>query len=828
METVAQFEASRHHGTPVKLFLFDGSNFSLESMMRSVTVIPGGTEFGYGTTAVRKGTGETLNSIARLGKTDFAASIDELLAAAEGLRHVSLVVAWHGTDLRAANCEVRPMVEGKSYSTVPYSWNVGGLERSAAQQVTADPNGFPATGGAPSDRTIYEAIRYLRNRGLRVTVHPILQMDIPVGNTLPDPYGTAQQTSYPWRGRITCHPAPSQPGSPDGTSTAVTQVQNFFGSASPSQFSWNESERRVVTTASGWRYRRFILHMATIAKAADATAILIGSELASLTRIRGANSNYPAVSGLIDLANSVRTIVGSDMEISYGADWSEYHSHQPGNDVIFNMDALWSSAAIDFIGINNFMPTSDWRDGEAHADRNAGYTSIYDVKYHQDNIEGGEFYDWRYTNNTNRNMQVRSPIQDSAHGKVWMFRQKDIRGWWRNQHFNRIDGVQSASPTAWVPQSKPIGFTALGCPAIDKGSNQPSLFDVSRIGRNGIPHFSADRPDAAVQRAALEAQLRYWQDNNPMSSVYSGRMIKPQEISLWTWDARPEPDFSDRKDVWPDSIRWAKGHWLTGRVQAGRAFNGGDLGTFAFCDGETAITRAGITYEPWTIKHNAISNSGTLDKSDIEITMARGSDLDDLFVAFPPAQVMNVTIFEGHAGSEPTRSNFPAAWVGRMIGATYEENELVANCAPVSSMLKTPGLRRNYQIGCPHVLYGEQCRASKRNASYTRTIASIGANRITIDEDITVASGQQIAGGLVEWTDAATGRKEIRTIARKNGLNLVIRGMLRGLVVGASVKVSRGCNHRMSGCNGFSNIRNYGGQPFIPTENPLSQKSQFY
>ena len=47
----------------------------------------------------------------------------------------------------------------------------------------------------------------------------------------------------------------------------------------------------------------------------------------------------------------------------------------------------------------------------------------------------------------------------------WIFRYKDIRGWWSNPHRNRPGGIPAASPTAWLPQSKPIRFTELGCPA---------------------------------------------------------------------------------------------------------------------------------------------------------------------------------------------------------------------------------------------------------------------------------------------------------------------------------------------------------------------------
>jgi hypothetical protein len=53
---------------------------------------------------------------------------------------------------------------------------------------------------------------------------------------------------------------------------------------------------------------------------------------------------------------------------------------------------------------------------------------------------------------------------------------------------------------------------------------------------------------------------------NPVSSIYGGRMVAPNAIHLWTWDARPYPAFPAAADVWSDGANWATGHWLTGRL----------------------------------------------------------------------------------------------------------------------------------------------------------------------------------------------------------------------------------------------------------------------
>ena len=107
-------------------------------------------------------------------------------------------------------------------------------------------DGRPAFGGTPSDDSVRDLIAELKARGLKVTLYPFLMMDIPAGNALPDPWtGAASQPAYPWRGRITCDPAPGQAGSPDGTAAAATQVDAFFSGG-----------------ADAWNYRSMILHYA--------------------------------------------------------------------------------------------------------------------------------------------------------------------------------------------------------------------------------------------------------------------------------------------------------------------------------------------------------------------------------------------------------------------------------------------------------------------------------------------------------------------------------------------------------------------------------------
>ena len=552
-----------------------------EGLTQAITLIPASGEFTYATQAIRKGGGgttqaENLNALA--DTADMVVALDQLRAFAPAVESVSLVVAWFGNDLRAGHCRIRPGVELASKSTTPFTWVVNGVSRANAHLVSRDAEDRPAYGGTPADFAVVQAIREMKARGYRVTFYPFLLLDVPPGNALPNPYSDnaaeVGQPAFPWRGRITCSPAAGYAGSADKTAAAATQVAAFFGAATPAQFSVSGETVSWQGPAGEWGLRRMVLHYAHLCELAGGVdAFLIGSEMRGLTTIRSDAATYPAVAALRDLAADVRAILGAGTRIGYAADWSEYFGHQPqdgSGDVFFHLDLLWADADIDFVGIDNYMPLSDWRGGFAHLDAAEGWSAIYDRAYLQASIAGGEGFDWFYASEADRANQARTPITDGAANKPWVFRPKDLRAWWTSPHYDRPGGIESPTPTAWIPQSKPIWFTELGCPAIDRGTNQPNVFFDPKSSESVTPYFSRGWRDDAIQRAYLEATYLYWRDpaNNPASVVYGRPMVHVPECAAWTWDARPYPFFPELTDVWSDGPNWRLGHWLTGRLGA--------------------------------------------------------------------------------------------------------------------------------------------------------------------------------------------------------------------------------------------------------------------
>ena len=547
----------------------------LENLIKGINLIPASGEVSYGTTPQVKddgfGNAVAENIHLKADETDFSLSIQDMTTSLPNNEATQLVISWFGTDLRMNHCDIEPRVEVTQNKILePNAWSVGGQSRSQTTQVSRV-DGRPAFGGTPSDTSIVEAITYLCNEhNQKLYFYPFLLMDIPSGNSM-------GQSVYPWRGRISVSST-----SVDKTSAARAEIDSFFGSASVSDFSVDGVSVTYTGTEKSWR--RMVLHYALLCTAVAKTltdpskfaCFYVGTEMRGITRTRSAGVGvYPGVEAFNTLINDVKgifTTSGLTVEVSYAADWSEYHSHRPSDgtgDVFFNMDAIWTNPNCAFIAIDNYMPISDWREGQTHADYGSGNdiygnpkaTIIYDKDYLQGQVEGGENYHYYYASQSDRENQVRSAITDGAYNEHWIFRQKDIRGWWSNTHLHRPGGVQSTA-SSWSPGMKRIVFSEFGCPAVDKGTNQPNVFYDPKSSESFLPHFSVGRRDDQIMRAYYETTIRYWRDNSPAG------MISPDDMFAWTWDARPYPAFPFRLDVWSDGGNWTLGHWLNGRVGA--------------------------------------------------------------------------------------------------------------------------------------------------------------------------------------------------------------------------------------------------------------------
>lgn len=463
----------------------DWDGAPVEEMVQSMILIPGSGEFVYDDTVQYKVAGEqagaffaqqghreAINCHNINGQANGLLALDQLAEDCPNVEWIGLVVTWFGDSTDAGECIIQPGVEFQTGAiTAPDEWAVGSFDRSTARQITLV-EGYPRYGGTPSDASLLRYIDELKDRGYNIMFYPMFFMDV---------------DDKPWRGRVT---------------GSAVEVADFF------------------TKTDG--YNAFIEHYANLVEG-KVDAFVIGSELIGLTSVTSGSGVFPAVDALVDLAATVKGILGSEVKVTYAADWSEYHHTTDG---WYNLDPLWASPDIDMVGIDSYFPLTD------HPQ------SGYDVQEIIDGWISGEGYDWVY----NEDRTAQTPVDPEY---AW----KNIAWWWSNTHTN-----PDASATDWVPESKPIWFTEYGFPSVDGSSNQPNVFwDPDSI-ESFFPRFSKGRIDNRAQRAAIAATEAQWEGSAMIERKF-----------LWTWDARPFPYWPDLNTVWTDGQLWRYGHWVNGK-----------------------------------------------------------------------------------------------------------------------------------------------------------------------------------------------------------------------------------------------------------------------
>lgn len=273
-----------------------------------------------------------------------------------------------------------------------------------------------------------------------------------------------------------------------------------------------------------------------------------------------------------------------------------------------------------------------------------------------------------------------------------------------------------------------------------------------------------------------------------------------------------------------------------------RIENSIDLGApvtlFEFIYGQTAgdayryatvleeVTLAGRTWQPHNLTHSDIVSSGKLDRAELTVTGRPDIEAADLFRSAPPSQPVQLNIWRGHALTDVEGwDEFVRVWVGRVLSCQWSGPEVNFKCEPVATSAKRVGLRRHYQYGCPHVLYGRACGVSELANTAQIRIASVGTQ---IDTVVTVLSGApltaaQLIGGIftLKRPDGQEVRRTIvSAVDRPGGFDIRLMSSLPELAVGAYGAVARGCAHTFEACKSFNNTSNYGGCPNIPTKDP--------
>ncbi|MDW7746591.1 phage BR0599 family protein [Halomonas sp.] len=255
-------------------------------------------------------------------------------------------------------------------------------------------------------------------------------------------------------------------------------------------------------------------------------------------------------------------------------------------------------------------------------------------------------------------------------------------------------------------------------------------------------------------------------------------------------------------------------------------FAAGEAGRLRLTSADQPLIVGGQRYEPAQIKHGEIESSGTLDNATLEVKTPRFNPLVEVFRVYPPERVVNLTIYRGEL--DDPDAEFNATWSGRILNFAMSGLEATFSCEPIATAVRRPGLRRTYQYGCPHVLYGPQCRASKAAASSATTVQAVSGSVVTLASGWNAHPTAKYLRGMLEWDiEGGTVRRTILQVLSPT--QVLLAGVVRDLTPGMTATAVLGCGHAGDDCkNLHDNLLNYGGCPWISEINPLGQRSPFY
>lgn len=249
---------------------------------------------------------------------------------------------------------------------------------------------------------------------------------------------------------------------------------------------------------------------------------------------------------------------------------------------------------------------------------------------------------------------------------------------------------------------------------------------------------------------------------------------------------------------------------------------GADTWCYTSGDEEYTDTLASLTYLPIPINRGSLQFSGDLSKGSLDITLPYDIAFLELFRTSMPSGVVSLTVKRVHR-TDMTHETI-VMWKGRIINLEWQPTEVVLSCEPIRSSVQRYGLRRLFQVSCPHVLYGPSCGLARVTYQLSGTVSAQSGTSITVS-GVSAFPADYFSGGYIEYTNGILNTTERRMITAHPGTTNVVTliSPAMNVDIGDTVKLYPGCDHSIVTCDSkFDNALNYGGFPYTPSKNPFS------
>lgn len=237
---------------------------------------------------------------------------------------------------------------------------------------------------------------------------------------------------------------------------------------------------------------------------------------------------------------------------------------------------------------------------------------------------------------------------------------------------------------------------------------------------------------------------------------------------------------------------------------------------FRYTSADEDHERGGFTYTATPLSRGSIKQDLEAAKQPLELEGVKDLEVVQTYRSSPSANVTTVKIQRLHEGDD----GIVTLWLGRIVNVKFGERTCKIRCEPFFTSLKRSVLRMRYQTNCPHALYSTACTMLPSTWVVEATLSGANGTQLISGEFAGYDDGY-FTGGYVVWDNA--GVLERRAILDHVGTDLTIDLPFEGMPGNADVDAYPGCDHTLATCRDkFSNLDNYGGQPFYPGKNPMN------
>lgn len=237
-----------------------------------------------------------------------------------------------------------------------------------------------------------------------------------------------------------------------------------------------------------------------------------------------------------------------------------------------------------------------------------------------------------------------------------------------------------------------------------------------------------------------------------------------------------------------------------------------------YTDGDASVDFGGNTYTPATLSRGNARYNSTLEAQMLQIQASYLEDVTVDFLSINPVEILWVVVGKIHRDQSPLEVS--VVFIGQIKTVLFKGKEASISCVGFEHFLKKTIPIWRYQVNCNHRVFDTKCALTK--ASYlTQTAITLSVTGLVLNSaDFALETDGYFIGGEVIFGN------ESRTIIAHVGEDITLMYKFLTLVSTDTVDAYPGCDGRPETCRDkYSNILNFLGFPFIPTENPALRVS---